>query len=36
MTAPMIQNSGTKMPRMNITQCPFRRQLIPSTNSSVK
>ncbi len=34
MIAPMIQNRGRKIPRMNMTQCPFRRQLRPSTISS--
>ena len=31
MTAPMIQNNGKKKPMMNMTQWPFRRQLMPST-----
>ena len=27
----MIQNKGKMNPKMNMTQCPFRRQLMPST-----
>jgi inorganic pyrophosphatase len=34
MIAPMIQNRGMKIPRMNMTQCPFRSVLRPSTTSS--
>jgi hypothetical protein len=34
--APMIQNRGRKIPRMNITQCPFRIVRIPSVASSTK
>jgi hypothetical protein len=32
--APMIQKIGRKMPKMNITQCPFRIVAIPSEMSS--
>src|SRR5436190_5298397 len=35
-TAPISQNSGRKKPMMNITQCPLRRQRIPSVSRRTK
>ena len=36
MIAPMIQKMGRKMPRMNMTQCPFLRVMTPRLMSSTK
>ena len=32
----MIQKNGMKMPMMNMTQCPLRRQVMPSTNKRTR